>query len=72
MTETKRVRIAVAVDPSGMFTAFAMDSHERDPRNPLLEQSLLDGMEGERISIVEADVPMPEEPAVVRVEVVDG
>ena len=74
-TNTKRVRIAVAVDRDCSWFArktYLADSIDdiRDSLDKIVKQGLIDA--GYRLSIVEADVPMPEEPAVVRGELVDG
>ena len=71
MNNTKRVRIAVAVDPVGEVWTAQME----DDEGPVtaLETMFGDLPWGMTVSIVEADVPapLPEDPAVVRGEVVD-
>lgn len=68
--KTKRVRIAVGTDRSGSVYVAPMRSWASP--SEALEHDYGDDMKDLRLSIVEADVPLPEEPATVRGEVVDG
>ena len=70
MTNTKRVRIAVATDRRGR--AYAAPMRDGATAVEALENDYGDDMKDLRLSIIEADVPLPEEPATVRGEVVDG
>ena len=75
MTKTKRVRIAVAVDSVDNWAVVPVYDGEtvHYARRRLNEWEMDDHLgDGYRITIVEADVHMPEEPPVVRGEVVDG
>lgn len=69
MTKTKRVRIVVAVDREGQATA-TTNVHGSITQEALDELSRLSGLL--RFTLIEADVPLPKEPAVVQGEVVDG
>jgi len=73
MTKTKRVRIAVAVDCNGLWGAAPLCGDGEAPRQALIDFCGLEHLEhGEQISVIEADVPMPEEPATVRGDVVNN
>lgn len=74
-TKTKRVRIAVAVDDLGNWAVVPLFDEDSigDARTRLNEWEMDDHLgDGYRVTVVEADAKMPEEPAVVQGEVVDG
>lgn len=72
MTKTKRVRIAVAVDRNGQWGAAPICGDNVRPRQALIDFCGMEHLDyGERITVIEADVPLPEEPATVRGEVVE-
>ena len=70
MTKTKRVRIAVGIDRFG--TVYAAPMGDWDKPSDALKHDYCDDRSDLCIAVVEADVPLPEEPEVVRGEVVDG
>ena len=69
--KTKRVRIAVAVNAKGDFFARGMKDGDTDPAVTLSRWDL-DVSGGWLAQIAEIEVQLPEDPAVVQGEVVDG
>lgn len=68
MSKTIRVRIAVAVSATGRWGADGSNS-DKDGQSEATALELIDFEHPNRVTFVEADVPLPEEQATVEGEV---